>query len=86
VKVAASFGVQYAARGALHGPEAVSDTKRKIKRGLACQRDGLGFSLIEILSPCPTNWGLPPQKALEWLRENMIPHYPLGVFRDKGED
>ena len=42
-----------------------------------------GFSLVEVLSACPTNWGLEPQKALEWIDEKMIPYYPLGVYRDK---
>lgn len=45
--------------------------------------EGKGFSLIEVLSSCPTNWGLTPQKALEWIDEKMIPYYPLGVYRDK---
>jgi 2-oxoglutarate ferredoxin oxidoreductase subunit beta len=45
--------------------------------------EGKGFSLIEILSTCPTNWGFTPDKALEWLEQNMIPYYPLGVYKDK---
>ena len=44
-----------------------------------------GFSLVEVLSSCPTNWGMTPQKALEWIDENMIAQYPLGVYRDKEE-
>ena len=48
------------------------------------QIEGKGFSLVEIVSTCPTNWGLTPQKALEFVDEKMIPHYPLGVYRDKG--
>ena len=46
------------------------------------QLDGKGFSLIEVLSSCPTNWGMTPKKALEWIDEKMIPQYPLGVYRD----
>ena len=45
--------------------------------------EGKGFSLIEVLSSCPTNWGLTPDKALEWLEQNMIPYYPLGVYKDR---
>ena len=41
-----------------------------------------GFTMIEVLSTCPTNWGLTPQEAIEWLKENMIPQYPLGVFKE----
>ena len=56
--------------------------KKAIKKAFEVQQQGLGLSLIEVLSTCPTNWGLTPQKALEWLRENMIKHYPLGVYKD----
>ena len=45
-----------------------------------------GFSLVEVVSSCPTNWGLSPEKALQWLEENMIPYYPLGVKKDKGAE
>lgn len=43
-----------------------------------------GFTFVEILSTCPTNWGLTPVKAVQWLKENMIPYYPLGVIKDQG--
>ena len=46
------------------------------------QMSGKGFSLIEILSTCPTNWGLSPLEAIDWLKDNMIPYYPLGVFKE----
>ena len=46
------------------------------------QQEKRGLSIIEVLSTCPTNWGLSPEKAIEWLRENMIKHYPLGVYKD----
>ena len=42
-----------------------------------------GFSIVEVLSTCPTNWGLTPIEALQWLRDNMIPYYPLGVYQDR---
>ncbi|HCK89297.1 MAG TPA: 2-oxoglutarate oxidoreductase, partial [Erysipelotrichaceae bacterium] len=61
----------------------VRNAKKAIKKAFQNQVEGKGFSLIEVLSACPTNWGLTPQKALEWIDEKMIPQYPLGVFRDK---
>jgi 2-oxoglutarate ferredoxin oxidoreductase subunit beta len=45
--------------------------------------EGKGFSFVEILSPCPTDWGMSPQKAIDWMREKLIPVYPLGVVKDK---
>ena len=44
--------------------------------------EGRGFSMVEILSTCPTNWGMTPKAAIEWLKENMIPYYPLGVMKE----
>ena len=52
-------------------------------RAFQNQVEGKGFSLIEIVSTCPTNWGMTPQKALEWVDEKMIPYYPLGVYKDR---
>ena len=54
--------------------------------GLYCetwQIDGKGFSLVEVVSTCPTNWGMTPQKALEWVESDMLPYYPLGVYKDR---
>ena len=59
------------------------NAKKAIEKAFRYQVEGKGFSLIEVLSACPTNWGLTPQKALEWIGEKMIPYYPLGVYRDK---
>ena len=44
---------------------------------------GKGFSLVEVVSACPTNWGMTPQKALEWVESDMLPYYPLGVYKDR---
>lgn len=60
----------------------INDTKASIKKAFQNQIDKKGFSLVEVLSTCPTNWGLSPVEAMEWLRANMIPHYPLGTFKD----
>ena len=56
--------------------------KRAIRKSFQNQLDNKGFSFVEVLSTCPTNWGLRPKEACDWLVENMIPYYPLGVKRD----
>jgi len=75
-------GPIYLERVAVHKPSGVLKAKRAIKKGFQIQLDGLGFSLIEILSPCPTGWGITPKKACEYVDEVMIPYYPLGVYKD----
>jgi 2-oxoglutarate ferredoxin oxidoreductase subunit beta len=75
-------GVAYIARGAVYDPKHVMETKKMIKKAFQNQIDGKGFSMVEILSTCPTNWGLSPLDAVEWLKKNMEPFYPLGVKKD----
>ena len=58
--------------------------KKAIKKAFQYQLEGKGFCLVEVLSTCPTNWGLSPVEAMKWLEENMIPYYPLGVYKDQG--
>ncbi|MGI6604254.1 MAG: thiamine pyrophosphate-dependent enzyme [bacterium] len=72
---------RYIARVAVNSPVHVQQAKKAIKRAFEVQIKENAFSLVEVLSTCPTNWGLSPKKALEWLEENMIPYYPLGEFR-----
>ncbi|MBU3180324.1 thiamine pyrophosphate-dependent enzyme [Clostridium psychrophilum] len=60
--------------------------KKAIKKAFENQIAGLGFSMIEVLSICPTNWGLSPQESMKWLRDNMIPYYPLGVKKNTTEE
>ena len=79
-------GVAYAARVSVDTPANVRTAKKAILKGFKNQLDGKGFSIIEVLSTCPTNWGLSPVEALSWLRENMIPYYPLGVYKDIDSD
>ncbi len=76
-------GATYLERVAVNNVKNVKAAKKAIKKAFQNQLDGKGFSLVEVLSTCPTNWGLKPDKALEWLEENMIPYYPLGVYKDK---
>ncbi|MDY0003690.1 MAG: thiamine pyrophosphate-dependent enzyme [Polyangia bacterium] len=66
-------------RVSVHSPRHIIEAKAAIKRAFAYQAEGRCFSLVEVLSTCPTNWGLGPLEALRWLEENMIPYYPLGV-------
>lgn len=73
----------YLARVTVNKVKNVKNAKACIKKAFENQIQGKGFSLVEVLSACPTNWGLEPQKALEWIDEKMIPYYPLGVYRDK---
>lgn len=75
-------GPAYIARTSVHTVSAINKTKLAIKKAFQYQIDGKGFTLVEVLSTCPTNWGLTPVEALNWLQENMIPYYPLGVYKD----
>jgi 2-oxoglutarate ferredoxin oxidoreductase subunit beta len=75
-------GAAYIERVTVTSPANVMRAKRAIKKAFELQLEGRGFTMIEVLSTCPTNWGLTPVKALEWLNENMIPVFPLGVYKD----
>ena len=75
-------GVAYAERVSVDCVKNVLNAKKAIKKGFMMQQEKKGLSIIEVLSTCPTNWGLSPEKAIEWLRENMMEHYPLGVYKD----
>ena len=76
-------GATYLERVAVNNVKNVKAAKKAIKKAFQYQVEGKGFSLIEVVSTCPTNWGMTPQNALKWLEENMIPYYPLGVYKDK---
>ncbi|MBQ7293131.1 MAG: 2-oxoglutarate oxidoreductase [Clostridia bacterium] len=76
-------GAAYLERVAVNNVKNVKNAKKAIKKAFENQVNGKGFSLIEVVSTCPTNWGLTPLKALEWVDEKMIPYYPLGVYKDK---
>lgn len=75
-------GAAFIERVSLHDIPHIVQAKRAIKKALQCQMEGKGFSLVEILSTCPTNWGMTPVAAQKWLVENMIPYYPLGVKKE----
>ncbi len=78
-------GAVYLERVAVNNVKNVKKAKAAIKKAFQNQIDGKGFSLVEVLSTCPTNWGKTPEDALVWLEENMIPYYPLGVYKDISE-
>jgi len=78
-------GAKFVERVTVDTPANIRKAKKAIKRAFECQIKGEGFAIVEVLSTCPTNWGFTPLKALEWLRDNMIPYYPIGNFRDFGE-
>jgi 2-oxoglutarate ferredoxin oxidoreductase subunit beta len=78
-------GAVFVERVSVHNPAGIRKTKKAIKAAFECQLRGEGFSIVEVLSTCPTNWGIAPVESLKWLEENMIPYYPLGNFRKPGE-
>ncbi len=76
-------GPEYIERVAVNNVKNVKAAGKAILKAFKNQVEGKGFSLIEVVSTCPTNWGLTPNDALKWVDENMIPYYPLGVYKDK---
>ena len=75
----------YIERCSVHDVKNINKAKKAIKKALEYQKDGKGYSFVEILSNCNTNWGMAPQKAMDWVRDVMVPYYPLGIFRDNKE-
>lgn len=78
-------GVALAQRVTVDCVKNVRIAKKAVKKAFENQINGLGFSIVEIVSTCPTNWGLAPNEALQWLRDNMLPYYPLGTYKDISE-
>jgi 2-oxoisovalerate ferredoxin oxidoreductase beta subunit len=73
----------YIERVALSDNKNIMRARRAVRKAIENQRDGVGFSFVEILSPCPTIWGLDPVDARKWVAEKMVPAFPLNVFRDR---
>ncbi len=78
-------GAAFIERVSVHNPAHIRKAKKAIRAAFEVQEQKKGFSMVEVLSTCPTNWGLPPVNALEWLKDNLIPYYPLGNFRKPEE-
>lgn len=76
----------YAERVALNTTANIMKAKKAIKKAFQYQMEGHGLNIVEVLSTCPTNWGMSPVEAIKWLEDNMIPYYPLGVYKDKGAE
>lgn len=79
-------GVYYAERVTVDSVPHINAAKAAIKKAFQNQIDGKGFSIVEVVSNCPTNWGLSPAESMQWLRDNMLPYYPLGVYKDKDKE
>ena len=79
-------GPEYIERVAVNNVKNVKNAQRAIKKAFENQVNKKGFSLIEVVSSCPTNWGMTPEKALQWIDEKMIPQYPLGVYKDRSAE
>lgn len=76
----------YVERVALNSPANVRKAKKAVAKAFEVQQSGAGFSFVEFLSTCPTNWGLTPADALDWVRDKMIPYYPLGCLRSPEQE
>ena len=81
--VASQFNPAYAARGSLHTPAHINKLKTYIKNAIEAQMNGEGYSVVEALSPCPTNWGLSAPKSMKRIEEELIPYFPLGEFKSR---
>ena len=84
--LATIHGADFVERVAVNTPANVRKAKKAIKRCFEVQLEGKGFGIVEVLSTCPTNWGLTPPDAMKWLNDNMIPYYPLGNLRNGGDE
>ena len=76
-------GSAYIERVSVDSIKNINVAKKAIQKAFQTQIDKKGFSMVEVLSTCPTNWGLSPTESITWLQENMMPQYPLGVFKDR---
>jgi len=74
-------GSSYVVRRSLHDPKNTRMAKKAIRTAFETQARGLGFSMVELLSICPTNWGLTPMDSLQWIEDHMVPFFPIGDFK-----
>ncbi len=78
-------GVAYLARGSCHDVKHIKATERYLRKAFEAQEAGHGFGMVEIVANCPTNWGMSPVESIDWIKENMLPYFPLGEFRTTEE-
>lgn len=83
--IATIEGAAFVARVAVNNPANMVKAKAAIKKAFTVQMQGQGYSLVECLSTCPTNWGMSPLESVEWLEQNMMAYYPLGVFKEPSQ-
>ena len=76
-------GSAFVARGAVNKPANLNKTKKYIQKAFETQQKGLGFSFVEVISACPTDWGVSPIEANKVIENKMIPYYPLGIYKNK---
>lgn len=81
--IAYSFDPAFVARASVQSPAEINKLKKYMEKAIDAQMEGKGFSMIEVLSPCPTNWGMTMEKANKWVSEDMQKYYPLGVLADR---
>ena len=81
--IAQNFDVAYVARGSLHSAKEINKTKKYVRNAIEAQLNGEGFSLVEVLAQCPTNWRVSTGNANEWLKDKVVPVYPLGEFKKR---
>jgi 2-oxoglutarate ferredoxin oxidoreductase subunit beta len=74
-------GTVYAVRRSLHNAKEIIKAKKAVREAFEVQRSGHGFAFVELLSSCPTNWGITPAASMQWIEERMIPYYPLGDYK-----
>ena len=79
-------GPEFIARVAVNNVKNINNARKIIKKAFENQINNKGFSIVEVISTCPTNWGMTPEKALEWVDEKMIPYYPLSVYKDRSAE
>ncbi|MFP4456809.1 MAG: thiamine pyrophosphate-dependent enzyme [Clostridia bacterium] len=79
-------GPAYIARTTVHNNKGINRTKKAIKKAFKNQVDKKGFSMVEVLSTCPTNWGMTPIESMKWVEDNMVKQFPLGVYKDIEEE
>lgn len=75
--------VAYVARGSVHNAKEINNLKKYIKNAIEAQINGEGYSMVEILAPCPTNWGLSVEKSIEWMEKEVLPYFNLGVLKER---
>ncbi len=78
--------VHYIERVSTHDVANIIKAKKAIKKAFSYQKEGAGFTFVEVLSTCPTNWGLDPEESLQYVKDKMVAYYPLGVLKDRGGD